>query len=87
MTGHLRVTCRQREKSAGKSSPSSSSGKSSGKGSTTSAIVVDRPVIDDLIALVETKVAVSVANVWTFEPSVLIFWWERKCPGCRGGTR
>ena len=29
----------------------------------TSAIVVDRSVIDDLIALVETKVAVSVANV------------------------
>ena len=29
----------------------------------TSAIVVDRSVIDDLVALVETKVAVSVANV------------------------
>ena len=29
----------------------------------TSAIVVDRSVINDLIALVETKVAVSVANV------------------------
>ena len=29
----------------------------------TSTIVVDRSVIDDLIALVETKVAVSVANV------------------------
>ena len=29
----------------------------------TSAIVVDRSVIDDLIALVETKVAVSVASV------------------------
>ena len=28
-----------------------------------SAIVVDKSVIDDLIALVETKVAVSVANV------------------------
>ena len=33
-TGHLRAMCRQREKSAGKSSPSSSSGKSSGKGGT-----------------------------------------------------
>ena len=32
--GHLRAMCRQREKSAGKSSPSSSSGKSSGKGGT-----------------------------------------------------
>ena len=31
---HLRAMCRQREKSAGKSSPSSSSGKSSGKGGT-----------------------------------------------------
>ena len=29
----------------------------------TSAIVVDRSVIDDLIVVVETKVAVSVANV------------------------
>ena len=29
----------------------------------TSAIVVDRSVIDDLIALVETRVAVSVASV------------------------
>ena len=29
----------------------------------TSAIVVDKSVIDDLMALVETKVAVSVANV------------------------
>ena len=32
-TGHLRAMCRQREKSAGKSSPSSRGGKSSGKGS------------------------------------------------------
>ena len=32
-TGRLKAMCRQREKSAGKSSPSSSSGKSSGKGS------------------------------------------------------
>ena len=29
----------------------------------TSAVVVDKSVIDDLIALVDTKVAVSVANV------------------------
>ena len=33
-TGHLKAMCRQREKSAGKSSPSSSSGKKSGKGGT-----------------------------------------------------
>ena len=58
-TGHLRAMCRQREKSAGKSSPSSSSGKSSGKRAAraveaqTSAIVVDRSVIDDLIALAQ----------------------------------
>ena len=32
-TGHLGAMCRQRQKSAGKSSPSNSSGKSSGKGS------------------------------------------------------
>ena len=29
----------------------------------TNALVVDRSVIDDLIALVETKLAVSVTNV------------------------
>ena len=46
----------------------------------TSAIVVDRSVIDDLIALIETRVAASVASV--FEPSVSTFWWERKCSGC-----
>ena len=67
-TGHLRAMCRQREKSAGKSSPSSSSGKSSGKGGTSrrytdKCFVVDRSVIDDLIALVETRVAASVASV------------------------
>ena len=60
--------CKQREKSAGKSSPSSSSGRVLAKAARvveaqTSAIVVDRSVIDDLIALVETKVAVSVARV------------------------
>ena len=33
-TGHLKAMCRQREKSAGKSSPSSSSGKSSCNGGT-----------------------------------------------------
>ena len=33
-TGHLKVMCRRREKSAGKSSPSSSSGKSYGKSGT-----------------------------------------------------
>ena len=67
-TGHLRAMCRQREKSAGKSSPSSSSLKSSGKGGTSrrytdKCYVVDRSVIDDLIALVETRVAASVASV------------------------
>ena len=29
----------------------------------------------------------SLWQTWTFEPSVSIFWWERKCSGCRGGTR
>ena len=53
--------CRQREKSAGKSNPSSSRGKSSG--TQTCDIIVDWSVIDDLIALVETRVAVSVASV------------------------
>ena len=67
-TGHLRAMCRQREKSAGKSSPSRSSGKSLAKAARavetqTSAVVVDRSVIDDLIALVETRVAVYVAEV------------------------
>ena len=49
----------------------------------TSAIVVDRSVIDDLIALVETRVAASVASVVIW-PCVSNFWWERKCSG---GTR
>ena len=64
-TGHLRAMCRQREKSAGKSSPSSSSGKSSGKGGTSRG-TTDKCYccgIDDLIALVETRIAVSVAFV------------------------
>ena len=60
--------CRQREKSAGKSGPSRSSGKSSGRSGTsreaqTSAVIVDRSVIDDLIAPVENRVAASVASV------------------------
>ena len=68
MIGHLRAMCRQREKSAGKSSPSSSSGKSSGKRqraveAQTRAAVVDRSVIGDPIALVETRIAASVASV------------------------
>ena len=29
----------------------------------------------------------SLLQAWTFEPSVSIFWWERKCSGCRSGTR
>ena len=66
-TGHLSAMCRQREKSAGKSSPSSSSGKRAkavrAVDAQTSAIVVDRSVIDDLIALVEKRVAASVATV------------------------
>ena len=53
-TGHLRAMCRQREKSAGKSNPSSSSGKSfwqrRHEATQTSATVVDRSFIDDLIA-------------------------------------
>ena len=54
----------------------------------TSAIVVDRSVIADLIALVETRVeSCSLWQVWTFESCVSIFWWERKFSGCRGGTR
>ena len=58
----------------------------------TSATVVDRSVIDDLIALVETRVAASrelqpLWQAWTSEPYVSIFWWKRKCLGCRGGTR
>ena len=63
--GHLRAMCRQREKSAGKPNPSSSSGKSSGKGGTsrgnTDKCYCCGQV--DLIALVETRVAVSVASV------------------------
>ena len=80
-TGHLRAMCRQREKSAGKSSLSSSSCKSSGKGgtsrrSTDKCYCCGQVVIDDLIA-----------SAWSFERCGSIFWWERKCSGCRGGTR
>ena len=63
-TGHLREMCTQREKSVGKSSPSSSSGKSSG---------TDRSVIDDLTALVETRVAASVASVVDFHRTLCLF--------------
>ena len=49
---------------------------------TTSATVVDKSVIDDLIAQLQ-----SLWQTWTFEPSVSIFWWERKSSGCRGETR
>ena len=66
--GHIRAMCRQREKSAGKSSPSSSRQKVLAKEARaveaqTSAIVVDRSTIDDLIARVETRIAASVASV------------------------
>ena len=57
-TRHLRgAMCRQREKTTGKSSPSSS------VEALTSATVVDKSVIDDLIALVETRVPASGASV------------------------
>ena len=55
--------CRPREKSAGKSGPSSSSGKVRAVEAQASATVVDTSVIDDLIALVEPRVAASVASV------------------------
>ena len=47
----------------------------------TSAIVLDRSVIDDLIALIKTKMQ-PLWQARSFEPSVSIFWWERKCSGC-----
>ena len=67
-TGHLKAMCRQREKSAGKSSPRAAVARVRAKAARavetqTSAVVVDRSVNDDLIVLVETKVAVSVAHV------------------------
>ena len=63
--------CRQREKSAGKSSLARAAvarvlAKAARAVATqTSAFVVDRSVIDDLSAVVETRVAVSVASVET----------------------
>ena len=48
----------------------------------TSAIVVDRSVIDDLIALVEKRMQ-PLWQAWSFEPSVSIFWWERKFSDCQ----
>ena len=60
--------CRQLEKSAGKSRPRAAVARVLAKAARavetqTSAIVVDRSVIDDLIALVETRIAASVASV------------------------
>ena len=57
--------CRQREKSAGKSSAVARVLAQVARAveAQTSAIVVDRSVIDDLIALVETRIAASVASV------------------------
>ena len=60
-TGHLRAMCRQCEKSA---VPRAAVAKAvRAVQAQTSAIVADRSVIDDLIALVETRVAASVASV------------------------
>ena len=67
---HLRAMCRQHEKSAGKSSPvpRAAVARALAKAARTveaqiSAIVVDKSVIDDLIALVDTRIAASVAGV------------------------
>ena len=61
-TGRPKAMCRQREKSAGKSSPRAAVARVLAKAARavetqTSAIVVDTSVIDDQIVLVETKVA------------------------------
>ena len=63
--GHPIAMCRQREKSGGKSSPSSSSGKSSGKGSASRGSTDKCYCCGQVgqIALVETRVAASVASV------------------------
>ena len=62
--------CRQRDKSDVKSNPLSSSGKGTGKGGksrniTTGAIAVDKSAIEDLIVLIEMKVAIAVENADT----------------------
>ena len=85
-TAHLRAMCRQREKSAGKSSSSSSSGKSSGKGSASRGstdkccccgrVGHRRPVCPR-----RNESCSHLWQAWSFEPSVLIFWWERKLLG------
>ena len=59
--------CRQRDKSAGKSSPRTAVSRVLAKttraaATQTSAIVVDSSVIEDLIVLVETRIPVSEAN-------------------------
>ena len=66
-TGHLRAMCRQREKSASQV-PRAEVVRVLAKAARavetqTSAIVVEKSVIDNLIALVETRIAVSVASV------------------------
>ena len=66
--GHLRAMCRQRERCAGKSSPRAAVARALAKAvraleAQTSAIVVNRSVIDDLLALVETRIAASVESV------------------------
>ena len=69
-TGHLRAMCRQRENLLASQVPRAAVARVLAKAARAvethqCAIVVHRSVIDDLIALVETKVAVSVANVDT----------------------
>ena len=44
----------------------------------TSAVIVDRSVIDDLVALRRTESCSPFGKTWTFEP---IFWWETRVLG------
>ena len=76
-TEHLEKMCRQGEKSDVKSTSSSSSGKGSGKGvkavpTPTSAVVVYKSAIEDLIVLIAMKVASAEENE-TLESSVSIW--------------
>ena len=84
--GQLRAMCRQREKSAGKSVPRAAAARVLAKAARavetqTSAIVVDRSVIDDLMPSSKRELQ-PLWQAWSFEPCVSTFWWERKCSGC-----
>ena len=91
-TGHLKAMCRQREKSAGKSSPSGSSGKSSDKGGTSRGNTDKCYCCGQLGHRRPDCLRQNESCGLCGKPGHLSHvcrssGGERKCSGCRGGTR